>query len=172
LVSLDGTTYFSSKTIHCPNCLTRQLANGQTLSYHPAITPVIVCPGRPAVLALPPEYIMPQDGQAKQDCEQRAGKRWISKHAKVVAPHQVTLLGDDLYSKQPFCALALQQGFSNSHFGSLRGKQPQSRVVTVPEFPGSAAILAAFGAGETPALPGKSAPRCDVGRVPLQNENC
>ena len=45
---------------------------------------------------------MPQDGQAKQDCEQRAGQRWISKHAKVVAPHQVTLLGDDLYSKQRF----------------------------------------------------------------------
>jgi hypothetical protein len=31
-------------------------------------------------------------------------------YAKVVAPHQVTILGDDLYSKQPFCALALQQG--------------------------------------------------------------
>ncbi len=111
LVSLDGTTYFSSQTIHCPNCLTRRLANGQTLYYHPAITPVIVCPGRPEVIALPPEYIMPQDGQAKQDCEQGAGKRWLSKYAKVVVPHQVTLLGDDLYSKHPFCALALQQGF-------------------------------------------------------------
>ena len=111
LVSLDGTTYFSSKTIHCPNCLTRQLANGQTLYYHSAITPVIVCPGRSEVIALPPEYIMPQDGQTKQDCEQGAGKRWISKHAQAVVPHQVTLLGDDLYSKQPFCALALQQGF-------------------------------------------------------------
>jgi hypothetical protein len=110
LVSLDGTTYFSSQTIHCPNCLTRQLTNGQTLYYHPAITPVLVCPGRSEVIALPPEYIMPQDGQAKQDCEQGAGKRWISKYAKVVAPHQVTILGDDLYSKQPFCALALQQG--------------------------------------------------------------
>ena len=111
LVALDGTTYFSSKTIHCPNCLTRQLANGHTLSYHSAITPVIVCPGRPEVIALPPAYIMPQDGQAKQDCEQGAGKRWRRKHAKAVAPHQVTFLGDDLYSKQPFCALALQQGF-------------------------------------------------------------
>ena len=111
LVSLDGTTYFSSKTIHCPHCLTRQLSNGQTLYYHAAITPVIVCPGRPEVIALPPEYIMSQDGETKQDCEQRAGKRWLSKHAKAVAPHQVTLLGDDLYSKQPFCALALQQGF-------------------------------------------------------------
>jgi hypothetical protein len=111
LVSLDGTTYFSSQTIHCPNCLTRQLANGRTLYYHSVITPVIVCPGHPEVIALPPEYIMPQDGQAKQDCEQEAGKRWLSKAAQVVAPQQVTLLGDDLYSKQPFCALALHQGF-------------------------------------------------------------
>src|SRR5215468_7734579 len=112
LVSLDGTTYFSSKTIHCPHCLTRQLSNGQTLYYHAAITPVIVCPGRPEVIALPPEYIMPQDGEAKQDCEQRAGKRWLSTHAQAVAPYQATLLGDDLYSKQPFCALALQQGYN------------------------------------------------------------
>src|SRR5882672_5121670 len=28
LVALDGTTYFSSKAIHCQNCLTRQLSNG------------------------------------------------------------------------------------------------------------------------------------------------
>ena len=34
--------------------------------------------------------------------------------------------------------------------------KPQSRGMTVPEPPGSAAILAASGAGETPALPGKA----------------
>src|SRR6266478_3180502 len=84
LVALDGTTYFASKTIHCPNCLTRQLSNGHTLYYHTALTPVIVCPGRSEVIALPPEYIMPQDGEAKQDCEQQAGKRWLSKHAQAV----------------------------------------------------------------------------------------
>ncbi len=112
LVALDGTTYFSSKTIHCPNCLTRQLSNGPTLYYHSAITPVVVCPGRSQVIALPPEYIMPQDGYTKQDCEQVAGKRWIRHHAAAIAPHRVTLLGDDLYSKQPFCALALDKGFN------------------------------------------------------------
>jgi hypothetical protein len=112
LVALDGTNYFSSQALQCPNCLTRQLANGQTLSYHPAITPVVVCPGRAQVIALPPEYIMPQDGHDKQDCEQVAGKRWIRKHAATFAPQQVTLLGDDLYSKQPLCALALAQGFN------------------------------------------------------------
>jgi hypothetical protein len=112
LVALDGTTYFSSQALQCPNCLTRQLSNGHTLYYHPAITPVVVCPGRSQVIALPPEYIMPQDGHDKQDCEQVASKRWIRKHAEAFAPHQVTLLGDDLYSKQPFCALALDQGFN------------------------------------------------------------
>ena len=108
LVALDGTHSFSSTAIHCHTCLTRQLTNGQTLSYHAAITPVIVCPGQSQVIALPPEYIMPQDGHAKQDCERAAGKRWLGKHAAQVAPHGVTLLGDDLYSNQPFCALVLQ----------------------------------------------------------------
>src|SRR2546428_8428697 len=28
LVALDGTNYFASQTIHCHNCLTRQLSNG------------------------------------------------------------------------------------------------------------------------------------------------
>ena len=112
LVALDGTQYFSSQALHCRNCLTRQLSNGQSLYYHTAITPVIVCPGHAQVIALAPEYIMPQDGHAKQDCEQAAGKRWITQHASTLVPHHVTLLGDDLYSKEPFCALALHEGFN------------------------------------------------------------
>ena len=112
LVALDGTQYFSSQALHCQNCLTRRLSNGQTLYYHAAITPVIVCPGHAQVIALAPEYIMPQDGHTKQDCEQAAGKRWITQHASTLVPHHVTLMGDDLYSKEPFCSLALHQGFN------------------------------------------------------------
>jgi hypothetical protein len=41
-----------------------------------------------------------------------AGKRWLRHHAHAIAPHHVTLLGDDLYSQQPLCALALAQGFN------------------------------------------------------------
>ena len=112
LLAMDGTQYFSSNAIHCQNCLRRQNANGKTRYYHSAITPVLVSPGRSEVIALPPEFIMPQDGQIKQDCERVAGKRWIAKHAKAVAPHGITLLGDDLYSNQPFCELALHHGFN------------------------------------------------------------
>ncbi len=104
LVARDGTNYFASQTIHGQHCLTRQLSHGHTLSYHPAITPVIVCPGRSAVIALPPAYIMPQDGHDQQDCAQAAGKRWLTTHAPAVAPSQVTLLGEDLSSKPSFCA--------------------------------------------------------------------
>jgi hypothetical protein len=111
-VSLDGTQYFSSQALHGRNCLTRQLSNGHTLYDHTAITPVIVCPGHAQVIALAPEYIMPQDGHAKQDCEPAAGKRWMTQHAAPLVPHHVTLLGDDLYSKAPFCALALHPGFN------------------------------------------------------------
>jgi Transposase DDE domain len=112
LVALDGTQYHSSQAVHCQNCLRRQTSKGHTLYYHSAITPVIVSPGRSEVIALPPEFIMPQDGHDKQDCERVAGKRWIIQHAKQVAPHGVTLLGDDLYSNQPLCRLALQNGFN------------------------------------------------------------
>jgi hypothetical protein len=55
---------------------------------------------------------MPQDGHVKQDCEQAAGTRWMTHQAATLVPHHVTLLGDALYSKAPFCALALQQGFN------------------------------------------------------------
>jgi hypothetical protein len=112
LVAMEGTNYFSSKALSCQNCLRRQLSNGQTRYSHPAITPVVVCPGRSQVIAFPPEYIMPQDGHETQDCEQMAGKRWIPQHAHAIAPHHVTLLGDDLYSRQPFCAFALEKGFN------------------------------------------------------------
>ncbi len=51
LVAMDGTHYFSSQALSGQHCLKRQLSNGQTLYYHPAITPVGVCPGRSQVIA-------------------------------------------------------------------------------------------------------------------------
>ena len=75
LIALDGTQYFSSQRISCPKCTHKTAANGTVTYSHSAITPVIVAPGRAEVLPLAPEFITPQDGQAKQDCEQEAAKR-------------------------------------------------------------------------------------------------
>lgn len=115
-IALDGTWYFSSEHIHCDHCSTIEHSPGERTYYHSAITPVIVAPGQQHAIALRPEFIVPQDGHAKQDCETAAAKRWLDKeaaHYLAALNHNVTYLGDDLYAHQPFCRRVLQQ---RSHF--------------------------------------------------------
>ena len=77
---------------------------------HSAITPVVVAPGQPHVLPYVPEFITPQDGAEKQDCEINAAKRWVEREATTLRQHRAILLGDDLYSRQPLCETALRNG--------------------------------------------------------------
>lgn len=113
LIALDATWYFSSqsKNIHCPHCSSIRHTDGRTTHFHSAITPVIVCPGHSQVVPLRPEFITPQDGEAKQDCEINAAKRWLAAHAERYSTGNETLLGDDLYAHQPFCRQVLLYGF-------------------------------------------------------------
>lgn len=75
-IALDGASFFSSENISCSKCLKRRDRSGVEHFYHSAITPVFVKPGQSQVLPLPPEFIVPQDGSEKQDCERAAAKRW------------------------------------------------------------------------------------------------
>jgi hypothetical protein len=108
LIALDGTEYFASKEMHCARCSQRTQSKGQVTYDHQAITPVLVAPGRHEVISLEPEFITPQDGHAKQAWEQVAAKRWIARQAGRY--RAVTILGDALYGKQPFCELLLDHG--------------------------------------------------------------
>ena len=108
LVSLDGVQYFSSQKLHCEQCSQQQLNNGERLYSHKVVTAVVVAPTLPHVLPLEPEFIVPQDGQAKQDCEIAAAKRWLKRSGASYAAYNLTLLGDDLYAHQPFCQLVLK----------------------------------------------------------------
>jgi len=112
-IALDGTWYFSSENIHCEQCSTIHHKSGPTTYYHSAITPVIVAPSQKHAIALRPEFIVPQDGHNKQDCEIAAAKRWLDKEAARylgALNRNVTYLGDDLYAHQPFCRRVLLQG--------------------------------------------------------------
>jgi hypothetical protein len=111
LIALDGTWYHSSQKIRCPCCSFLEHANGQTTYYHSALTPVLVAPGRPEVISMRPEFITPQDGHNKQDCEIAAAKRWLERNTARYLEGPVTLLGDDLYAHQPFCRRTLLYGF-------------------------------------------------------------
>jgi hypothetical protein len=96
LLTLDGTRYFSSQKIHCPYCSTPHHANGLVTYFHSVLTPVVVKPGCDKVIPLAPEFVRPQDGQAKQDCEINAAKRWLGRWGSEYASLSVTVLGDDL----------------------------------------------------------------------------
>jgi hypothetical protein len=112
LIPLDGTQYHSSKNIHCAQCSQTHHRNGQITYSHSVITPVIAAPGHNTVIPLEPEFITPQDGHDKQDCENAAAKRWLSQYGPRYRALGVTLLGDDLYSRQPLCEAILEQGLN------------------------------------------------------------
>ena len=111
LIAIDGVTYFSSTSIHCPNC-SRKEKNEEIFYSHSMLTPTVVAPGVNKVISLPPEFIVPQDGDEKQDSELKAGKRWLSKTASKYSPLGVTILGDDLFAHEPFCRELLESGYN------------------------------------------------------------
>ena len=112
LMAMDGTEYFASSQIHCPHCSTRHLKSGETQYFHSVVTPVIVCSTQSHVIPLVPEFVVPQDGHDKQDCENAAAHRWLLKYGEHYSALNMTILGDDLYCHQPLCQQILAQQFN------------------------------------------------------------
>lgn len=109
LLAFDGTDFFSSQKISCPSCSTAELKSGAMLYRHIAVTPVLVAPGQSNVITLPPEFVQPQDGHDKQDCELAATGRWLAQWGAHYAPWGMTVLGDDLYCHQSSCKRVLAE---------------------------------------------------------------
>jgi len=117
LVALDGTEYHASYKVHCANCSHRLTGSSKdkpgsgTIQYfHTMVSPVLVGLGHDNVVPLPPEFIVPQDGHEKQDCEPVAAIRWLGARAGEMAPLRPLYLGDDIYSRQPLCQAVLAAG--------------------------------------------------------------
>lgn len=101
LLSIDGSGYFSSKTIHCENCLEKHLRNGETIYYHQMLGAVIVHPEQSTVIPLMPEAIIKQDGEQKNDCERNAAKRFLEKFRQDHPNLPVIVIEDSLSSNAP-----------------------------------------------------------------------
>lgn len=112
LIALDGTQHHHSYNVSCPSCTVAKRADGKTSYSHSAITPVVVCSAQRHVIVLEPEFILPQDGHDKQDCETAAAKRWLATFGERYRGRKVTVLGDDLYSRQPMCEQILAFGMN------------------------------------------------------------
>lgn len=140
LIALDGSEYFCSEKRGCPHCLTRKRSNGKTENYHTLLAATMVAPGHNRVLPLMPEFIAPQDGAEKQDCERNAAKRWMEQHGGRMRQLRPVYLGDALFSSQPMCESVLAHGGEflfvckeDSHktlHEFLRGAESQWHTVT------------------------------------------
>ena len=110
LIALGGTEYHCFRNIHCSHCSARARGKSGREYYHSMLAATLVAPGHDKVIPLEPEFIVPQDGAEKQDCENMAAKRWLATHGQRYAALDPVYLGDDLFSRQPLCQAVLDTG--------------------------------------------------------------
>lgn len=110
LIALDGTEYHCSTEIHCPACSTRKRGKDGIEYFHAMLAATLVGPGHNRAVPLEPEFIIPQDGHDKQDCESCAARRWLAAHGARYARLKPVYLGDDLFSRQPICQAVRDAG--------------------------------------------------------------
>ena len=120
LLSLDGTGYFSSSSIHCDSCLEKvSKLTGEVTYQHQMLAAVMMHPDHREVVPLAPEPIEKQDGSEKNDCERNAAKRLL-RQIRQEHPHlKLIVVEDGLASNAPHI-LELQN--QNMHF--ILGAKP------------------------------------------------
>jgi hypothetical protein len=102
LLSLDGTGYFSSKKLSSDSCLKKVNKKTGEVTYHQQMLgAAIVHPDFKEVIPLPPEFIIKQDGQDKNDCERNAAKRFFKKLRKDHPRLPLIITEDALSSNAP-----------------------------------------------------------------------
>ena len=94
ILSVDGTGYFSSKSVHCDHCCEKHHRDGSTTWYHQMLGAVLVHPEHREVFPLAPEPIMRADGSKKNDCERGAAKRLL-RDVRREHPHLKLLVVED-----------------------------------------------------------------------------
>jgi len=140
LLALDGTGYFSSKTIHCASCLHKVHRNGTMTYYHQMLGAAMIHPDVREVMPLMPEPIVKQDGESKNDCERNAAKRLVAKlrqdhpHLKFIvtedslssnAPHIETLQAHGLHY-----ILGVKEGDHAFLFRQVQAAEQAGRVTS------------------------------------------
>lgn len=115
LLSGDGVDYFSSEEISCTNCNHahhEQEDGTERIVYsHKMFNVGIVHPTENMFVPLNPEFMTPQDGSKKQDCEQNGAKRWLTSFRKRHKTVRATLLVDALHCNHGFLTMVLDHRF-------------------------------------------------------------
>jgi hypothetical protein len=143
LISLDGTTYFSSTKVHCSSCLEHHHRNGTTTYQHQLLGASLVHPDLKEVIPLTPEPIINQDGHSKNDCERNATRRWLQHFRREHPRLPVIVVEDDLSANAPHLRdlraygmdyiISVKPGDHAFLFQHLRDADEAGRTQTVTE---------------------------------------
>lgn len=154
LVSLDGTTYFSSTKVHCPACLEKHHRGGGITYSHQMLGATLVHPDLKEVIPLAPEPIINQDGHTKNDCERNATRRWLQ-HLRREHPHlPVIIIEDGLSANAPHLRdlrdahvhyiIGVKQGDHAFLFEHLRANDQAGRTQHLTQFDPLTGVLHHF----------------------------
>ena len=154
VLALDGTEYFSSKTIHCASCLHKVHRNGSVTYHHQLLGAAIIHPDMRTVIPLMPEPIGKHDGTGKNDGERNAAKRFLSTlrqdhpHLKFIvtedslssnAPHIETLHAHGLHD-----ILGVKEGDHAYLFQQVQAAERAGRVTSYERYDRAAGVVHRF----------------------------
>jgi hypothetical protein len=154
LVAVDGTEYFSSKTIHCASCLHKEHRNGSITYFHQMLGAAMIHPDFREVMPLMPEPIVKQDGTQKNDGERHAAKRFITK-LRQDHPHLPFIITEDaLSSNAPHIEtlhdygchyiLGVKEGDQAYLFTQVQAAEEAGRVTSYERHDRAAEVVQAF----------------------------
>jgi len=102
LLNLDGTGYFSSRTLYSDAWMRKvHTKTGKITYYLQAVGAAIVHPHLKEVIPLCPEIIRKQDGETKMDCERNAVRRLLKKFRQDHPHLQIIINENSLSSNAP-----------------------------------------------------------------------
>jgi len=140
LIACDGTSMFSSESVHCENCCEKHHKDGRVTYYHQMLGAVVVHPDQREVFPLCPEPISKPDGSTKNDCEQNAMTRLLQDFKREHPRLKVIFTEDALSAKGPYLKRIKNAGAhfivnvnptgNPSLFDWLKGIKLQTKTIT------------------------------------------
>jgi hypothetical protein len=140
LLSVDGSGYFMSDTVHCDQCHRTVNKNDNSVRYHhEMLVGAIVHPDNRCVLPLAPEPLQKQDSKSiKSDSESSGMKRFLTDFRREHPKLKVSVVTDALHATGPMIKLlkefkmgfilSTQPGSHASLFKALESWDEQGKV--------------------------------------------
>ena len=119
IVAIDGTGFFSSRCVSCPNCMIKNSKTSGTLYEHQALGIVMVHPDHKHVLPFAPEFISNYDGKSKNDSERCAAKRLLASTRAEFPSLDLVVVEDGLSSNAPHI-----EALKENAMGFILGAKP------------------------------------------------